>query len=527
MRNLLKSKRIVSTVLVVGLLVFSALLGIYIERNSYERVHNHKIRLTENKPEEFDMKEDYSISDSFSSHLPLVVIDMNGEIPKSGVVLDGEKKYYKSLDTNPYINGTISIINNENGINNIKDNPVNKSKILIKQRGNTSRTFPKKQYSIKTINEDGSKNKENILGMGEEWEWILNISYIDPTFIRNYVALNIAGDIMPYTPDVRYCEVVIKNKDKYIYEGLYLMMESVKQGKDRVNISEYDSKFEKSSYLLRRDRFEDDAILLDTYSIENGYPVGYLEVKYPNNDEITERTKNYIKNDINEFEKAIYSDNIDEFYKYRDYIDIDSFIDYFIINEFFTNYDAGYHSTYIYKEVGGKISMGPVWDFDMSMDNDIRKENSLKIDSTAMHDKPWFRQLLKDAEFTEKIIKRYKELRKDILNEENLIKYIDDTNEFLGPSVKRDISRWKYDKQNDMEVEKIKSIIIEHGRWLDENMDSLYQFSKFNEENISKSSLEKTADLILGKDKKTILINSLSLVFIIIFILSIILVQRD
>lgn len=527
MKKLLASKRNISILVVIGLLVSSISLSIFIEKNSQKRVHHHRQEDIKNQPREFDMKDDYTISDSFSTHLPLVVIDTNGESPKSGVAWDKEKGYFAPLDIDPYVDGNITIIDNEGSVNNIKDKPTNKSDILIRQRGNTSTTFPKKQYLIKTINKDGSKNKQDILGMGEEWEWVLNISYIDKTLLRNYMDLNIAGEIMPYTPDVRYCEVVMKDNDEYTYEGVYLMMENVKQGEDRVNISQYDNKFTKSSYLLRRDRFEEDAVLLDNYSTKNKLLVGYLEVKYPKKDEITEKTIEYITNDINKFEECIYSDNIDEFYKYRDYIDVESFIDYFIINEFFANYDSGYHSTYIYKENGSKISMGPVWDFDMCLDNDIKLQNKLKIDSTAMHDAPWFRQLLKDADFTKKVIDRYYYLRKGILSEENLIKYIDDTVSFLGPSIERDILRWKYEGEYNAEIEKMKLVIREHGKWLDENIDSLYQFAEFGENEINKSVLEKAEVFILGNDKKTIATSILSVIFISIFILSIILVQRD
>ena len=252
----------------------------------------------------------------------------------------------------------MSIIDNKESENSIKDKPTQKSDILIRLRGNTSISFPKKQYLIKTIDKDGSKNKIDILGMGVDSEWVLNISYIDKTLLRNYMALNIAGEIMPYTPDVRYCEVVMKNGDKYTYEGVYLLMENVQQGKERVNISDYDNKFIKSSYLLRRDRFQEDGIILDNYGTKNKLSYGYLEVKYPRKKNITEETVDYITNDINKFEECIYSNDINKFYKYRDYIDIESFIDYFIINEFFANYDAGNHSTYIYKEMDPRL----VWD---------------------------------------------------------------------------------------------------------------------------------------------------------------------
>lgn len=527
MKKVLASKRNISIFIAIGLLVSSISLSIFIEKNSQRRVHAHMQEDIKNQPREFDMKDDYTINDSFSTHLPLVVIDTNGESPKSGVAWDEEKGYYAPLGIDPYVDGNITIIDNEGRVNNIKDKPTNKSDILIRQRGNTSTRFPKKQYLIKTINKDGSKNKQDILGMGEEWEWVLNISYIDETLLRNYMALNISGEIMPYTPDVRYCEVVMKNGDKYTYEGVYLMMENVKQGENRVNISEYDNKFTKSSYLLRRDRFEEDAILLDNYANKNELSMGYLEVKYPQKDEITEKTIEYITNDINKFEECIYSNDIDEFYKYRDYIDVESFIDYFIINEFFANYDSGYHSTYIYKENGSKISMGPVWDFDMCLDNDIKSKYKLKIDSTAMHDTPWFRQLLKDPDFTKKVIDRYHDLRKGILDEANLMKYIDDTVSFLGPSIERDILRWKYDGEYNTEIEKMKLVIREHGKWLDENLDSLYQFAEFDENEASKSILEKVEGFILGNDKKTMATSILSVIFISIFILSIILVQRD
>lgn len=526
-QKVLSNKRNISVLIVIGLLISSISLSTFIEKNSQRRVHHHMQEDKKDQPRGFDMQEDYTISDSFSTHLPLVVIDTNGETPKAGIAWDDEKKYHTPLDIDPYVNGSMSIIDNKESENSIKDKPTQKSDILIRLRGNTSISFPKKQYLIKTIDKDGSKNKIDILGMGVDSEWVLNISYIDKTLLRNYMALNIAGEIMPYTPDVRYCEVVMKNGDKYTYEGVYLLMENVQQGKERVNISDYDNKFIKSSYLLRRDRFQEDGIILDNYGTKNKLSYGYLEVKYPRKKNITEETVDYITNDINKFEECIYSNDINKFYKYRDYIDIESFIDYFIINEFFANYDAGNHSTYIYKENGSKISMGPVWDFDMCLDNDIKKENKLKIDSTAMHDAPWFRQLLRDADFTKKIIDRYYDLRKNLLSEANLLKYIDDTVSFIGPSIERDRLRWKYDGEYNTEIEKIKSVITEHGKWLDENIDTLYQFSEFSENEMSKSVLEKLEDFILGNDKKTMATSILSVVFISIFILSTILVQRD
>ena len=98
---------------------------------------------------------------------------------------------------------------------------------------------------------------------------------------------------------------------------------------------------------------------------------------------------------------------------------------------------------------------------------------------------------------------------------------------FLGPSIERDILRWKYEGEYNTEVEKMKLVIKEHGKWLDENIDSLYQFSEFSEKGINKGTLEKAKDFILGNDERTIATSILSVIFVSIFILSIIFVQRD
>lgn len=173
-------------------------------------------------------------------------------------------------------------------------------------------------------------------------------------------------------------------------------------------------------------------------------------------------------------------------------IDIDSFVDYLILNEFFINYDAGFHSTYMYSSYDGKLTMGPVWDFDGAMDN--YHKNSAKLDTSAFFKAPWFEQILRDPKFTERVMERYQELRKSILSDESIGTFLDEMTAYLGASVDRDWARWGYfykdgdyltqeypgqpnrnTKSHAEEVEKLKSILSEHGKWLDEHMDTLYQ----------------------------------------------------
>ena len=80
---------------------------------------------------------------------------------------------------------------------------------------------------------------------------------------------------------------------------------------------------------------------------KKGLTSGFLDVEYPDKEVITEKGIQNITRQIDCFELALYADVWEEFVKYRDYIDMQSFVDYFILNEFFLNYDAGYNSTYM------------------------------------------------------------------------------------------------------------------------------------------------------------------------------------
>ena len=392
------------------------------------------------------IREDFTLTEEFSTHLPIVILDMGGEEPPINTYYQKEHEksavglYVPIEGLDPYVEGTISILENEGGMNTLKDEPVLTSQIRIKRRGNTSMYYEKAQWTVKTVTESGQDNDVDVLGMGAEHTWILNGSMYDKSMLRNYLAYSISSKILNSTPDSRYCEVVIKNRDSYTYQGVYLMLESVEQGVDRVDIAEYHSKDTFNSYLVRRDRFDVEALTLDNYGHANGYSKEYMAVIYPSKCVITQDMTDYINRDINYIEKIIYSDNPDEFITYPEVIDVDSFIDYFLVNEYFGNYDAGNNSTYFYKDMGGKLVMGPVWDFDGAMDNYMYEP--LETESLAFYTKPWFDRLCKDAEFVDKLEARYVKLRQSELSNQNVVEKIDEIIAYLGGAQEREWMRW-------------------------------------------------------------------------------------
>ena len=404
------------------------------------------------------INDDFTVNDDFKSHLPIILIDLNeNDIPDEYEYNEDTNSFELKDKADPYSIANMKIINNKDRENNIYDTEEISSKIKIRYRGNTSITFAKKQYGIKLLDEDENECEKSILGMEADEDWILNISMSDPSLIRNYLALNIGGQVMEMTPEVRYCELIIKSGDSYEYKGLYLMMESVKKGQGRVDISSYNTGDNYTSYLLRRDRYKDSEMILKTEAALNEECYGWMEVKYPSEKNINDDLYDYIYNDINNIEQIIYSDDDKIFNTYDRFIDEDSFVDYFLINEFFMNYDAGNNSTYLYMNAGDKLKIGPFWDFDLAVDNYSNEPANLK--NIAFSSQAWFERLVNSKQFTKKLVKRYSELRKDIISEENIEGIIDDTVEYLGDAVERDYLRW----QSEYENLNIKSFYDENG----------------------------------------------------------------
>lgn len=388
---------------------------------------------------------DHIVDGSFESHLPLVVIDIRDQqipVTKSFEKVSEESDEVRIIRTGeePYVNGEISVIDNENCDNCLSDEPVTSSNIRIRYRGNSSMDYAKKQYAIKMVDESGENKKVDVMGMGENNDWILNISMIDQSLIRNYMAYNLGSSMFPYTPDLKYCEVFFKTSQGYEYEGLYLMMEKVEEGDDRVKLKSYTPGDKYTSYLLCRDREDENDVQLDTYGNQSGLTYGRLSVLYPTEDILDENALNYIGSDIDRIDRILYSEDEKVFNTWSEYLDMDSFVNYFVFNELMGNYDAGNNSTYMYKDNRGKLFIGPLWDYDGAMDNYatvLDNPENINFIYASYYDR-----LIRSDAFVKTSQARYKEMSSSSFSSEEISKYIDDVAAFLGNSALRDWSRW-------------------------------------------------------------------------------------
>lgn len=440
------------------------------------------------------------------THLPIIRINTGGqEIP--GNVIRDENDIVIGYTTTPdgmaEIVVTLETVEREGTWHHASDPADQAAKALFRIRGNSSRSFDKKNYRIKLVtDETASENLDlSLLGMNPDNDWALHGPYLDKTLLRNYMWMNISAEIMGYAPDVRFCEVILDGE----YQGVYVLMETIKQSDYRVRLSEYQEGSSRTSYLLLLDNAEDDLAILDNYTwythqLEFGEnsKTGF-QILYPNADNLTREMADYIARDISEIERGFYSaDMVLERYPYEEHINVESFVDYYILQELLANNDGFSRSTYLYRDVRGTLHIGPVWDYNNVLDNFFQ---AFSWHGFFLANRSWYGRLMTNERFVERVIARYRQLRRGVLSDDYLDDYIDGVIQYLGPAIERNDSVWGYsynpflagndgrripDEGETMlsvnpssyrdAVARMKEYLRTRAKWMDENIETLRQF---------------------------------------------------
>lgn len=218
----------------------------------------------------------------------------------------------------------------------------------IKLRGNSTALAAKKPYTIKF------DSGQNVLGMGKAKKWVLLASCLDPTFLRNDLALDLGRKIsLPYTSEHRYAEMWMDGK----YRGCYEIAEPVDDGKSRVNI-DVDKNNGCGDFLVQYElsRYNTGAVYCNSDNMR-------FEIKSP---KITsEEQRLYVQETLAKIVRTVKTKNFEEIEKV---IDVDSFAKYYLINEYFKDVDFGFSSAFFYYK-NGILYAGPPWDYDITAGN--------------------------------------------------------------------------------------------------------------------------------------------------------------
>lgn len=261
-------------------------------------------------------------------------------------------------------------VENESFSVDMKDSPYSQGGVGIRLRGNYTQKSDKKAYRVR-FNE-----KTSLLGLTANKSWVLLADYYDQSSIRNYTALSLASyfDNMDFSPTPNHVALIMDGE----FKGLYLLCEQVNEKNGRCDIEVDDLTLYENNYpfLVCVDSTSKDSSEKegrDYFNIEGWYPA---EIKYPSYDERPQEN-DPVFSYIQEYMRAVFTalktgkpvtvSFSNTPMALEDLVDIDSLIDYYLIYEIMCSCDVVSKSIYAYKEAGGKLKFGPVWDFDWSM----------------------------------------------------------------------------------------------------------------------------------------------------------------
>lgn len=338
--------------------------------------------------------------------------------------------------------------------------------ITIRGRGNSSWEMPQKGYKIEF--EKGAAP----LGLPQNRDWALIANYADKSLVKNYITYRLSEMLGAlYSPKCDFAELYLNGE----YQGVYLLTETIKVGKNRVNIPK-----DNNSFLVEADeKYKDDeqvifSDILTRDSVGKAYRVH-------NPKDASEFTLSVLKKHIEEFENFIYLIDRTKPNDIEAWLDIDESIKFYWIQEFSKNPDAlFYTSVYFTWTVGDKIKMGPVWDFDLAYGGHESQE--ITSPTNWYITKYWYKFLVRDADYKSQLNKFWFKKRNTF---EALLDTVDATKKRIKKAANNNFKRWdilgstayehhtKQFNSYDEAILDLKNWMIQRIEWIDENLDPI------------------------------------------------------
>jgi hypothetical protein len=350
------------------------------------------------------------------SELPVIVINTEGGAPIT--------------NREDYVHATFEMTNA--GADNITLK--NMTDDGIRLRGNSTFLLPKKPYRIKF------DKKISFFGRTANKSWVLLADYLDLSHIKNYTAYTLAAklDGMDFAPLARHVNLFINGE----FQGLYLFTDQVDEKEGRTNVEAEDELPEEEvPFLVELDNNApgegDEGV--DYFTITNGGVDRHYAVKYPEaEDRDSEEQFEYIENYVTSVDSAVRAHG-----DYGDEVDLDSFVDFYLVQELMGQIDVNWKSVYMSRAEGGILKIGPVWDFDWSAGGPITffEEAGNECGYTFWYSNGnWFAALLDDPDFVDDLYNRWTALSVTI---DDHIDEIAAYRNSIGEDAKRDHALWK------------------------------------------------------------------------------------
>ena len=329
-------------------------------------------------------------------------------------------------------------------------------RIGIELLGHSSLKFPKKSYALELRDPRDQAVAAPLLGLPADRDWVLHGPYSDKTLIRNHLAYALAGRLHLVSPRTRFVELFIRQGAwGLVYQGVYLLVQASGRSPEGLHIARLESTDTTASavsggYIVQMDRVGrgDDFFTLPSDPMNTHRDtIIFVHPQRPEGPQ-----KEWLAKYFESMEEALPPKrSLGDPRGYSQYLDVDSFVDFLILQELVKNVDAYRFSMSMHKGRDDKLRMGPVWDFDLSMGN-ANYDDGCDTDGwlvqyfasvkNAKAPPRWWRRLLQDRSFADRVHSRWVELRAGPFASDSVRAVIDDAAHALRTAQKRNFERW-------------------------------------------------------------------------------------
>jgi CotH kinase protein len=349
----------------------------------------------------------------------------------------------------------------------------------IERRGRSSLQYDKPNYSFELRDSDGSNNPVDLMGMGEDEDWILDGSWIDRSFVRNQLVNDLFSSFSSerFAPQGRFCELLLNDE----YQGIYRLVERIKRADSRLNLPADDGSG--STFVIEQDP---DGELRFALGLEDNWSTDYPK-------EPSDAQRDGIQRFLDQLDRALARRSDDPEEGVFSLLDRNNVIDWIIIQELSRNVDAYKLSVYLYRSQGKHAALVP-WDFDLSMGQPTIAQSAPEpsggdksagwvLERTAFID-----DIIAVPGVPEALAKRWRELRQTTLATDVVLGQIDLYVAVIEDSVAANFERWPLQRVRFEsiyppyslypvtsyadEIAKLKTWLEERLVWIDANVDS-------------------------------------------------------
>jgi len=395
--------------------------------------------------------------------LPVIVLDSYGTpLPMPTMVIGGPPPVggtggAPGADQN--IRAALLSFEPSNGSTSLSASPKVATGAGFHIRGQSSASYDKKPYRVELRHVDGTDRNCTMLGMPKESDWVLHSPFPDKALIRNAFVYSLGRDIGLAAPRGKFAEVYVNTAGGALqssnYMGVYLLVETIKNQKNRLNLEQLkptDTALPAigGGYIFQFQWQVTDIEQKLTCPSGQANCWNWIEVTDPK--PWVSQQQDYLTTYLQSFVNALHSSApADAATGYPSVIDPASFVNQVIIHELTRNFDAYCRSQYFFKDRGGKLNAGPLWDYDLiagvggsttyanlSQSGWQYESNAMRIMTTA----DWFPRLLADPTFKAQLVARWKELRQTQLSDAQVRARIDSLTAGLENAAQRNFQKW-------------------------------------------------------------------------------------